>query len=113
MKLKNFDANIAAKVIDLWKEHLGIHSRTSPHFDPEFLAEEVRDSHTWVTGRYDPRIGSKFTDDSKLLVSLRDGKVVIECYVQAHTVAKDRQQEALTAEETFNKAMVDYVNTIP
>ena len=114
MKLKDFTPDVARQVIDLWEQHLGFFYKNRLCMDsPEFLASEVQDLENWATGRFEPRIGSKFTDDSKLLVYFVGGDIEVKCYAQAHTaIGKERRHEAERAEESFNKAVKDYIRTL-
>ena len=42
-----------------------------------------------------------------------DGRLEIECYAQAHTVfGEDGKREAEEAEESFNKAVKNYIETL-
>jgi len=84
MKLAEFDENVARKVMDLWQEHLGFwHSFNLYCEHPAVLAACMTDREYWASGRFEDRIGSRYTDDSKLLAYLRHGELEIACYVQA------------------------------
>jgi len=114
MNPKDFTVDVAKKVMNLWKEHLGFcydHNRYLKH--PELFVSSLQDPNSWVTERFEDRIGSRYTGDSRLLVYLRNEGLEIECYVQANTVfGQDRKQEAERAEETFNRAVMEYVKTV-
>jgi len=69
MKLEDFTPGVAKKVILLWKRHLGFYHRENSYLrHPEILADFVHDPTCWLTGGYQDRIGSRYTDDSKLLI---------------------------------------------
>lgn len=106
MELKDFTPAKARDVMKLWKKHLGFfYAKNSYLRYPEILSSFVQDPKYWVTGRYEDRVGSKYTDDSKLIVRSNQGKLEISCYVQAHTVmGRERIKEAEEAEEAFNLA---------
>ena len=87
MEPKDFTVDVAKKVMELWREHLGFWYDNNRYLkDTELLVFSLQDPNSWITGRFEDRIGSRYTDDSKLLVYLRDSGLEIECYAQAHTV---------------------------
>ncbi len=107
MKLEEFTPDVAKRLMYLWKRHMGIYGMGSSYLkNPELLSELVRDRENWITGRYEDRIGSKYTDDSKLIVCLNRGEVEVSCYAQAHAVmGRERAKEAEQAEKNFNLAV--------
>ena len=114
MELNQFKVDNAKKIMDLWKKHLGFWHNDHWYFKhPEVLVYSLKNPESWVTGRFEDRIGSRYTDDSKLLAYLGEEGLEFECYAQAHTVMrKDRQQEADRSEEAFNKAVMEYAQTV-
>jgi hypothetical protein len=114
MELRNFTVDVAKQVIRLWEEHLGFWYENNRYLEyPELLVSSLQDPSSWVTGRFEDRIGSRYTDDSKLLVYLKNQGLEFECYAQAHTVfGEQKKQEAERAEETFNQAVMEYVKTV-
>jgi hypothetical protein len=114
MKLGDLTVDIAKRVMSLWQEHLGFWYKNNRYLEhPELLVSSLQDPTCWTTGRFEDRIGSMYTDDSKLLAYLRSEGLEFECYVQTHTVfGQDRKQEAERAEEAFNRAVMEYVKTV-
>lgn len=115
MHLKDFTPDVARNVMELWKEHLGLHYFGSQRYfeDPEQLSSSVINPRNWLLGRYEDRIGSRWTEDSKLFVYNNrpgDDGLRIEAYVQAQNLWRNRV-EAEKAEETFNRAVMEYIRT--
>ena len=115
MHIKDFTPDVAKKVMELWNEHLGLHTLSRRYFEnPGQLSSAVKDPYHWWAGRYEDRIGSRWTEDSKLLIysnRFGDDGLRIEAYVQAQNLMAARD-EAERAEETFNKAVMEYVRTV-
>ena len=106
MRIKDFTPDIAKKVMELWSQHLGVCCESQRYLEhPELLAWEMQSPNSWITGRFEDRIGSKWTDDSKLLAYLRtESGLEFECYVQAHTImGQEIRQEAEKAEDEFKR----------
>ena len=111
MKLTEFTPDVAKRVMELWKTHLGLCPgwNSQKYYEhPDLLVVMVINSRNWVTGRFEEPIGSKWTDNSKLLVynRYREG-VHIEAYVDLPTYMEC--PEAGKKEEEFNRDVMAYV----
>lgn len=114
MRPNDFSVDNAIKVMGLWEKHLGFWSANNNYLKhPELLVSSLQNIDYWITGRFEDRIGSRYTEDSKLFAYLEKGKLEFECYAQANTVfGKDKKKETEKAEEEFNKAVSRYMKTI-
>ena len=115
MKLSEFDVNVARQVMNLWNQHLGLHYFGSQkYFDcPHLLVLDARNPRFWLCRRYENRIGSRWTEDSKLFMYLnRFGNegLRIEAYVQAQNLMVGRD-EAQRGEDEFNRVVKEYVDS--
>jgi len=114
MKLGDFSPDVAKRVMELWKEHLGFFYDTghaSRYLEyPDMLADDVRNTSGWVTSRYEDRFTSRFSDDSKFFVNLTLEGLEITCYVQYH--GSVGREEAEQAEKNFNKAVKEYIQNL-
>ncbi len=110
MRLEDFNVDVAKKVINLWKEHLGFWDKNNFYLnEPELLVFLLNDVDKWVTGRFEERLGSKYTDDSKLLIYIENQNLKVECYAQTQTVfGKINKEKAEDAEMNFNKIVSEY-----
>jgi hypothetical protein len=113
MRPEDFTVDVARKVMLLWKEHLGFwreHNHYMEH--PEILASRLQKPSEWH-GTFQDRVGSKYTDDSKLRACLKDGELEISCYAQSHVVfGKKEKQEAEKAQNDFNTAVMKYISNL-
>jgi len=113
MKPENVTVDVATKVMEIWQEHLGFWYDDNKYLDePSLLSSILQTPDEWMAGMFQDRIGSKYTDDSKLYARVERGDLKITCYVQPHTVFKDNRQKAQDAEDSFNKAVKTYLNSI-
>lgn len=114
MKPEQFTSGVAKRVMLLWKEHLGFFYRDHHYYtDAKLLVYALENPQSWLAGRFEDRIGSRYTDDSKLLAYLRSGQLEFECYAQAQTVmGPEKRKEAENAEDAFNKAVHEYIQTV-
>ena len=113
MKPEDFTADVAERVMGLWAEHLGFWRKSNRYSEnPRLLANLLQNPNGWLAGMFQDRIGSRFTDDSKLYASLTKGKLELRCYVQAHTAVREEEQEALDAENTFNSEVMSYLTSV-
>lgn len=110
MRLREFDVNVARRVMDLWNLHLGLHYFGSEKYfeSPELLVRDINNPRFWFTGRWENRIGSRWTEDSKLFVYDRHEGISVEAYVQAQNliVSVDKAQKG---EDEFNRVMKEYL----
>jgi hypothetical protein len=120
MELKDFDESVARDVINKWEKHLGFFWSGSLYFEaPKFLVEAIKKSYHWNRGFYDDIIGSRYTDDSRLIILcaenqgffLKEGRIqIIKCDVMEQTLpCEDFRQEAKEAERISNEEMMRYL----
>ena len=105
----------ATDIIARWVEHLGPHSFNRYIASPHLLVAHIHDPASWDTGRIEARIGSRYSEDSKLLVYDRIEGLEFLCYVQmikSFGVTEAELQEAKRAEETFNQAAREYLQSV-
>lgn len=113
MRHGDFTPDVAKKVIDIWQEHMGLWNEQDLYvIHPDILSSDMQDPRCWVTGRFEARIGSRYTDDSKLIAYERGGVLELECYAQSHTVFRDNRPEVERAQEAFNLAVREYTNSL-
>jgi hypothetical protein len=115
--LTDFTPDVAKKVIGLWQEYMGFFYNDAVsrlYVDsPELLVKRVGDSFRQF-GRFDERITSSFSDDSKLQIYPDwDGKIKFECYAQTQSMmGKERRDAAEKSQNAFNEAVRKYIDSL-
>lgn len=113
MKLSEFTPNIARDVMKIWIDYFGSVTSVNQRYvdNPEVLSRDVRNPRYWFGGCYSYRMGSKWTNDSKLLVHFNNHQrtLEVECYMQSQSLWGEQRKEAEIAEIKFNNAIKKYL----
>ena len=115
MNREDFVLVNATDIIALWVAHLGPHSSNRYIRFPHMLVSHIKNPESWDAGRIEARIGSRFSEDSKLLVYDRIEGLEFLCYAQmvkSFGVTEAELQEAERAERAFNRAARDYLQSL-
>ena len=109
MKQNEFTADIAKKVMELWKEHLGFFYGKHNYYENPQMLVDAFNREILNIGVFQDRVGSRYSDDSKLTIKVIGNQVEFDCYVQAHGVDKKKSE---VAEDKFNAAIKEYISTL-
>jgi hypothetical protein len=123
MKLENLSLTDIGELIRLWKKHFGFFYDKRYEHCPEMLLDQIKDKGGWVITRYETRVGSKFTDDTKILVYDQGDNIEILAHMNDGNLersianlalaesVRERKKQELDAETAFNEDMKRYLSS--